>query len=401
MHENKTSSTKRRIEILKSPGDFIDVQEHDYKWLLPLANKLVPKTEALMLNAFAIKDRVGDYITILRVVEEQIGQLRIWGYNPVTYSKKKTKVNPKDELPFFEMTIRFVLGKATMVSFTGNPNNKENIWNDVQARVLPVIKYLQYYSKKLTVDSKTSKVNGKKIQQNVYKMHCVENKVPTEFVFLGQKWKIAQTKLEKNEEKLLKDGTIAAIDSNKNAKELQRWATEMRMKSSMIPENRLDDYPLYDRRREKLAKINAISIEIDKNSPIQILVNRLDEETFQLDYYDVETEELQLIMLVNITNIPARYDIVYICGEGNITKTDEMYASRIANMFLDILIDMRIYSWEDAIDKDTGLYYKYYVYPMPDIQKEFADAKRKAEEKMKAEAKLKAQENSETEENFV
>ena len=107
------------------------------------------------------------------------------------------------------------------------------------------------------------------------------------------------------------------------------------------------------------------------------MVNRLDDETFQLDYYDCETKDLQLILLINITNVPARFDIAYICGEGNVTKTDEMYASRIANMFLDILIYLRIQAWEDSIDESTGLYYTCDIYKMPDIPKELYESRTK------------------------
>ena len=145
----------------------------------------------------------------------------------------------------------------------------------------------------------------------------------------------------------------------------------------MIPENRLSSYPLYDRRREKLVRLNAVRVNTGKNSFIQIMVNRLDDETFQLDYYDCETKDLQLILLINITNVPARFDIAYICGEGNVTKTDEMYASRIANMFLDILIYLRIQAWEDSIDESTGLYYTCDIYKMPDIPKELYESRTK------------------------
>lgn len=376
MHEDKMNSTSRRHELIKESTDFISVKQRDFKWLIPLTEKLVPKAESVSPKNFTIKEHVGDYITLLRVEEEQIGKVQVYGYHPISYNKKWKKNSPKDEYPFFEMTIRFVLGKATLENFIGNENNKKNLWNDVNVRVLPILLYLQYFKEKLTVETKTIKVNGKKIQQNTYELHPIENEIPTDFFFLNKRWKLVKTELELDETKLLTDGSVAIIHNNSDAVWLQKWASDIRMRSGMIPENRLDEYPLYDRRREKLAKLNAIRVNIDKNSFVQIMVNKLDDETFQLDYYDCEVKELQMITVVNITNIPARFDIAYICGEGIVTKSDELYASRIANMFLDILIYLRIQSWEDSINESTGLYYTCDICEIPDIHKEVYEAKK-------------------------
>lgn len=377
MHEEQMSSTSRRYELIKSSTDFINIEQRDFKWLNQLTEKLVPKTESISPKAFTIKEHVGDYITVLRVEEEQIGRIRVWGYHPISYNKKWKKNNPKDEYPFFELEIRFVLGRATLETFIGNQNNKQNLWNDIKVRVLPIILYLQYFKEKLTVETKVSRVNGKKFQQNTYVLHPVQNEIPTDFYFLGKKWNIVKPELELNDSKLLKDGSIAIIHNDSDAIWLQKWAADIRLKSGMIPENRLSSYPLYDRRREKLVRLNAVRVNTGKNSFIQIMVNRLDDETFQLDYYDCETKDLQLILLINITNVPARFDIAYICGEGNVTKTDEMYANRIANMFLDILIYLRIQAWEDSIDESTGLYYTCDIYKMPDIPKELYESRTK------------------------
>ena len=343
MHEDKMNSTSRRHELIKESTDFISVKQRDFKWLIPLTEKLVPKAESISPKKFTIKEHVGDYITLLQVEEEQIGKVQVYGYHPISYNKKWKKNSPKDEYPFFEMTIRFVLGKATLENFIGNENNKKNLWNDVNVKVLPILLYLQYFKEKLTVETKTIKVNGKKIQQNTYELHPIENEIPTDFFFLNKRWKLVKTELELDETKLLTDGSVAIIHNNYDAVWLQKWASDIRMRSGMIPENRLDEYPLYDRRREKLAKLNAIRVNI---------------------------------MVVNITNIPARFDIAYICGEGIVTKSDELYASRIANMFLDILIYLRIQSWEDSINESTGLYYTCDICEIPDIHKEVYEAKK-------------------------
>lgn len=127
MHEEQMSSTSRRYELIKSSTDFINIEQRDFKWLNQLTEKLVPKTESISPKAFTIKEHVGDYITVLRVEEEQIGRIRVWGYHPISYNKKWKKNNPKDEYPFFELEIRFVLGRATLETFIGNQNNKQNL----------------------------------------------------------------------------------------------------------------------------------------------------------------------------------------------------------------------------------------------------------------------------------
>ena len=222
------------------------------------------------------------------------------------------------------------------------------------------------------------KCENRRIIKKIWKKLPIDYKKTLIFdLIIGKKWNIVKPELELNDSKLLKDGSIAIIHNDSDAIWLQKWAADIRLKSGMIPENRLSSYPLYDRRREKLVRLNAVRVNTGKNSFIQIMVNRLDDETFQLDYYDCETKDLQLILLINITNVPARFDIAYICGEGNITQTDEMYVSRIANMFLDILIYLRIQAWEDSIDESTGLYYTCDIYKMPDIPKELYESRTK------------------------
>lgn len=62
--------------------------------------KISPKDRINFTKGFTIKEHVGDYITVLRVEEEQIGRIRVWGYHPISYNKKWKKNNPKDEYPF-------------------------------------------------------------------------------------------------------------------------------------------------------------------------------------------------------------------------------------------------------------------------------------------------------------
>ena len=90
MHEEQMSSTSRRYELIKSSTDFINIEQRDFKWLNQLTEKLVPKTESISPKAFTIKEHVGDYITVLRVEEEQIGRIRVWGYHPISYTPRAT-----------------------------------------------------------------------------------------------------------------------------------------------------------------------------------------------------------------------------------------------------------------------------------------------------------------------
>lgn len=82
MHEEQMSSTSRRYELIKSSTDFINIEQRDFKWLNQLTEKLVPKTESISPKAFTIKEHVGDYITVLRVEEEQIWKNTSMGVSP-------------------------------------------------------------------------------------------------------------------------------------------------------------------------------------------------------------------------------------------------------------------------------------------------------------------------------
>lgn len=96
------NSTSRRHELIKESTDFISVKQRDFKWLIPLTEKLVPKAESISPKKFTIKEHVGDYITLLQVEEEQIGKVQVYGYHPISYNKNGRKTVQRMNIRFLK-----------------------------------------------------------------------------------------------------------------------------------------------------------------------------------------------------------------------------------------------------------------------------------------------------------
>lgn len=94
--------------------------------------------------------------------------------------------------------------------------------------------------------------------------------------------------------------------------------------------------------------MQAIMVKTAKKEFMQIQVKRLKKGIFQLSYYDEETTECQMMLIVSVENpMQLVYDVVYVRKEeGDITSNHIVFFKAIAVIFKDCMVYNRPLSWQ-------------------------------------------------------
>lgn len=333
MHEEYKRQNVKRSDALKAEN-IITLFERDLLWLLPLTeNKRLCSTK-LLPSSFTIREQTKDFFCLFYVEVLSDSQLKITGFQPGSFTKKLS-ARLHNEQPLFEISLSFVIGKMTVTSYNGK-TAQANLVGDIQQRIVPVLIYLQNFNKNLAVKKKKA--------QNFYTL--TSPGVPEYSYFYGEKYKIESlSPLSSTEQK---NGQVVVIPDSQNANWLYNWASDIRQKSSDA-----NTIPLYNRNLEHENKLAAI---VSQDLSSQIIVHRFSKYVYQLSYF--EENNLIYVLLVSTKKVPASYNPVYPI---NLSDKD---ASSVARVFLDVLIYLRIESWDLAVNED-GYYFPNTISPMP------------------------------------
>lgn len=354
MHD--TTNVIKRSDLTDKVRDIVELYEKDYRWLIPFSRTLQKRSIAMVPKKFLLKNVTGSFETIWLVEEVQVGKIRISEYIPDCTNKMlRPKSSQKDrESPFAISTIRFVLGDVTLEHYEGDDKKKEMALKNVIERVLPVILYFQQFADKVTV--KKVRIKGKKgNNQNRYTLYELKNKLPESYCFLGKVYDLVSPENDLDESVLRKEGAICIIDHPNKFAWLQGLADNVRKKMGIYGKSKT---PFFDKYRDLDAKISAFRCYTeDGKDYMQVTIHKINAETWQLDYYDEEKNgECQMIILLDLgMKRKPCYEITYIAGDGRLTDEMDEYAKKICNLLLNILIYLRIYSWEDA-KNEAGVY---------------------------------------------
>lgn len=343
MHKEEMNMHEiERTELIERSQNIIEVNSIDYRWITPEANNLRVRGIKLEPNNFILKEVSGDFATLTLVEEKGVGNISITEY----FCKEDRKL-----CETFKMQLKFVFDKIILVKFEGNDCAKELANTKFKTKVLPVILFIQ--NKPENVVKVGQKKNKASKKLNYYEILRTENSIPKNVTFQGKKYSICQP--EKigayTEEMLRKKGIICIIPDIKTLTWLQKWATKINTQQPIVEmlSSNSQINPFFDKKRDENVKIACIKAQAEGNF-MQINLSKIGEQLWQLDYYDQDSDETQMIVLFD--NKSQIYDIAYVDGDGKVTEEVNSYALRILNVFISVLVYMRIFSWEDA-DKEN------------------------------------------------
>ena len=79
---------------------------------------------------------------------------------------------------------------------------------------------------------------------------------------------------------------------------------------------------------------------------MQLQINAIGNDIYQISYFDESDANCLMIVLVNLATEPSQYDIVYTeRGDGSIIYDDDLYARRIATLYMDLLMYLRTFEF--------------------------------------------------------
>ena len=356
MHENQScKNVPKRHELANYSDVIVKITEKELRWLIPMSVKLKKLDKPLPEDHITIMDVEGEWQTLIHIQEESPGKYRVWAYAPFNcHNKKSLAVIKGDDDPFFSLTFNFILGVVKCENFTSKKANKEKVWKDFQLRIIPVILYLQNFAHKAQVIEKQVKVKAgkcnKKFSQKMYILKKADNDIPSVYFFAGKLQKIQTPNFKENFEE--ESGISIIVPTIKDVKGIQIDASkvrnEMRKLAKKQKEKMEQKYPLYNSKKDAYIakKISCIRAIAEDKTFMQLEIIRLEENVYQLSYFENSDSKCLMIILVNLACQPAQYDIVYTeRGDGSILYDDNLYAKRISNFYMDILLYLRNYEF--------------------------------------------------------
>jgi hypothetical protein len=113
----------------------------------------------------------------------------------------------------------------------------------------------------------------------------------------------------------------------------------------------------------------ALRVYLDKHADesrfFQLQIRKCVDDIYQLDFYDEGSEECNMILFTDITCLPASFDVAYASNKDSaITRDDYLSGGKLITLFVDAIINLRIYAWDYSINED-GNYYPYSIEPLP------------------------------------
>lgn len=354
MHENRSCKIPTRSEFSDT---VIKLTDHELRWLIPTTSKLKKIGKKLPVDHFTIRDLDREWETLIFIQEEEPGKYQVYAYAPFDCHNKKSLATMKgNEEPFFSLTCRFVLGTAKCEKFTSKKAVEEKIWKDFQIRIIPVILYMQHYSEKAEVSERQikSKKPGsnktKKFMQRIYTLKRVNNEIPENYFFAGKEVKIQKPIFNQNLNDEL--GVSLIIPTTEVAQWVQIWANnirdEIKLATTMNQKKKIEKYPFYNSGKDKaIARhISCVRVVADDKTFMQLQINAIGNDIYQISYFDESDANCLMIVLVNLATEPSQYDIVYTeRGDGSIIYDDDLYARRIATLYMDLLMYLRTFEF--------------------------------------------------------
>lgn len=342
----RIAECKARTAISNGLTPIVRVNQSEMAWLIPLYN-----TASILkpfCSEFAIQHFYNGVETYYYIRESSDNIMQIDCYDACNISQKKPK-----ELPKFTIVVQqqLILGIVQLKYAVAGliSENADAICNRIFERIFPIVVYMSEYKSSACISEVKKRINGRSGKKTIYTVKRPRGFLPEKFAFKSEIFSISKPEDRPTREEILKRGLLVDVENKEDLEWLSGFSSRVeKVLKKTNPDDERRGFFKWENDLEG-PYMQAIMVKTAKKEFMQIQVKRLKKGIFQLSYYDEETTECQMMLIVSVENpMQLVYDVVYVRKEeGDITSNHIVFFKAIAVIFKDCMVYNRPLSWED------------------------------------------------------